>query len=91
MLAKRRIRRLVISGLVAHLCCETTARAAFVRGFAVVFAVDATAAYDAEFHLATLRNLAHGFATLATREEIVAALAPPATPASGATSAGDEE
>lgn len=83
-LRRRRIRQLVISGVVTHLCCETTARAAFVRGFGVIFAVDATAAYDAEFHLATLRNLAHGFATLATTGEVFSALAPQQAPATAA-------
>ncbi|MBD3237190.1 MAG: isochorismatase family protein [Candidatus Eisenbacteria bacterium] len=75
-LRRRRIRRLVIAGVVTHLCCETTARTAFVRGFEVILATDATAAYAPEFHLGSLRNLAHGFATLATTAEIEAALAP---------------
>lgn len=54
---------LVITGVMTHLCCETTARSGFVRGFRVWFAVDGTATYNMDYHLATLRNLAHGFAT----------------------------
>jgi isochorismate hydrolase len=55
-------RQLIICGVMAHLCCETTARAAFVRGFEVFFTVDATADYSLNFHKASLLNLAHGFA-----------------------------
>ena len=54
---------LVITGVMTHLCCETTARSGFVHGFRIWFTVDGTATYNMEYHLATLRNLAHGFAT----------------------------
>ena len=74
VLTEQDIRQVVITGVMTHLCCETTARSAFVRGFKVVFAVDGTATYSEEFHRATLLNLAHGFATLATVEEIIKSL-----------------
>jgi len=54
--------QVVICGVHTHLCCETTARSAFTRGFDVFFAIDGTATYNEEFHLASLRSLAHGFA-----------------------------
>ena len=54
--------QVVIGGVLTHLCCETTARSAFVRGFKVFFAVDGTATYQEDFHRATLLNLCHGFA-----------------------------
>ena len=65
------IKRVVITGVATHLCCETTARSAFVRGFEVTFPVDGTATYDADHHLATLLNLSHGFATMATVRSII--------------------
>lgn len=65
------VRQLVICGVMTHLCCETTARAAFVRGFEVIFPVDSTATYNAAFHLATLTNLAHGFAHLCLIADIL--------------------
>lgn len=65
---------LVICGLMTHLCCETTARAAFVRGFRVWFTVDATATYNSEFHLGSLRNLSHGFASPVLTAEVMAVL-----------------
>ena len=62
-LRDRDVERVVITGVATHLCCETTARSAFVRGFEVTFPVDGTATYDEHHHLATLLNLSHGFAT----------------------------
>ncbi len=63
----------VISGVMTHLCCETTARSAFMRGFEVFFAIDGTATYNESFHRATLLNLAHGFAIPVQVEEILSA------------------
>lgn len=67
------VKQVVVAGVMTHLCCETTARAAFVRGFEVFFLVDATASYRREHHMATLRNLGHGFATLVTTRQVQAA------------------
>lgn len=66
--------QVVVSGVMAHLCCETTARSAFVRGFEVFFAIDGTAAYTRELHQAALLNLSHGFAVPMLVGEILAAL-----------------
>ena len=49
---------------MTHLCCETTARSAFVHGYEVFFLVDGTATYNQDFHRASLMNLAHGVAVL---------------------------
>lgn len=62
LLRERGVRQVVISGVMTHLCCETTARSGFVRGFDVFFAVDGTATYNEAFHRAALLNLSHGFA-----------------------------
>jgi isochorismate hydrolase len=56
------IKQVVVTGVMTHLCCETTARSAFMRGFAVFFPVDGTATYNERFHRASLVNLSHGFA-----------------------------
>lgn len=61
-LNKQGITQIVITGVMTHLCCETTARSAFVRGFEVFCPVDATATYNFEFHRSTFINLSHGFA-----------------------------
>ncbi|MEW5827947.1 MAG: isochorismatase family protein [Chloroflexota bacterium] len=62
LLKARQVRQVVITGVMTHLCCETTARSAFVRGYEVFFTVDGTATYTEAFHRASLLNLAHGFA-----------------------------
>ncbi len=59
------VRELHICGVMTHLCCETTARAAFVRNYDPVMVADATATYHYDLHLGSLRCLAHGFARMA--------------------------
>ena len=68
------VHQLVVGGVHTHLCCETTARSAFVRGFDVFFTVDGTATYNEAFHRASLLNLAHGFAVPILCQEILSAL-----------------
>ena len=58
------IQDLVIGGVMTNLCCETTARDAFVRNYRVFFLADGTSTVSEDFHLATLTNLSYGFATL---------------------------
>jgi bifunctional isochorismate lyase/aryl carrier protein len=65
------VEQLVIGGVLTHLCCETTARSAFVRGYEVFFLVDGTATYQRDFHTGTLRNLAHGIAVLTTGDHLL--------------------
>jgi isochorismate hydrolase len=69
-LLKNQVCQVVISGVMTHLCCETTARAAFVRGFQVFFMVDGSATYTEAFHRASLLNLSHGFAVPVLTSEI---------------------
>lgn len=62
LLRSKDVSQVLICGVMTHLCCETTARSAFMRGFEVFFTVDGTATYNEQHHLATLFNLSHGFA-----------------------------
>lgn len=62
---------LIIGGVMTNICCETTARDAFVRDFRVFFLADGTSTVSEEFHLAALRNIAYGFATLLVCEQLV--------------------
>ncbi len=68
------IRQLVVCGVLTNLCCETTARSAFMRGFEVYFIKDGTATFSEEMHEAALLNLAYGFATLITMRDVVRGL-----------------
>lgn len=70
LLRHKKITQVLITGVMTHLCCETTARSAFVRGFKVFFTIDGTATENEEFHWATLLNLSHGFAISVLIEEI---------------------
>ena len=71
ILKENNIEQVVITGLMTHLCCETTARNAFMRGFEVFFVVDATATYTEELHLGTLRAISHGYGVCLSTEEII--------------------
>ncbi len=65
------VEQLIITGVMTHLCCETTARDAFARYFEVFFVMDGTATYTEDLHVGTLRAISHGFGVCVTVEEIV--------------------
>ena len=71
LLHEQHVSQVVICGVMTHLCCETTARSAFMRGFEVFFTVDGTATYTEAFHRASLLNLSHGFAVPVLVENIL--------------------
>jgi isochorismate hydrolase len=70
-LRSKGIKDLIISGVMTNLCCETTARDAFMRDYRVFFLIDGTATGKDDHHLATLRNLGYGFAYLMTCDELI--------------------
>jgi len=65
------IHQLVVTGIVTHLCVETTIRSAFMRGFFVFLPIDATASYAESFHHASLLNMCHGCAYPVLSNEII--------------------
>ena len=71
ILRAKGIQDLIISGVMTNLCCETTARDAFMRDYRVFFLIDGTATGKEDHHLATLKNLGYGFAYLITCEELI--------------------
>jgi bifunctional isochorismate lyase/aryl carrier protein len=71
ILIKNKIKKVFICGVVANLCCETTARSAFVRGYEVYFGIDTTAAYSFKHHIATLINISYGFGIPFMMEDLV--------------------
>jgi isochorismate hydrolase len=70
-LRSKGIKDLIISGVMTNLCCETTARDAFMRDYRVFFLIDGTATGKEDHHLATLKNLGYGFAYLMTCDELI--------------------
>ena len=71
ILRQNDIQTLIICGVMTNLCCETTLRAAFVKGFNAMMPVDATATYKKEFHTSTFINLSFGFCPVKTTSEIL--------------------
>ncbi len=66
------VKRLVLTGVMTHLCVESTARDAFMRDFEVFVVVDGTSAGDDDLHISSLRCLTDGFAIPVTTEEVLA-------------------
>lgn len=73
-----KVEDLVIAGVMTNLCCETTARDAYMRDYRVLIPADATGSVCEEMHLASLLNLAFGFAYVTTTDDIASQLNPPA-------------
>lgn len=71
ILKRKGVKQVVITGVMTHLCCETTARSAFMRGFDVFFVINGTATYNYKFHLSTVLNLSHGFAVPVLSENLI--------------------
>ncbi len=69
-----KVEDLVISGIMTNLCCESTARDAYFRDLRVFFLADGTGTICEEMHIASLMNLAFGFAYITTVDEIVKGL-----------------
>jgi nicotinamidase-related amidase len=66
-----KIEDLVISGLMTNMCCESTTRDAYYRDYRVFFLADGTGTINEEMHLASLLNLAFGFAYITTAEDVI--------------------
>lgn len=69
-----KVEDLVVSGVMTNMCCESTARDAYYRDYRVFVPADGTGTISEEMHLASLLNLAFGFAFVTTCEKIVAQL-----------------
>jgi isochorismate hydrolase len=65
--------QVLVCGVLTHMCCETTARAAFVRGFEVYAAADAMASHSEQTHVGSLLNQADSVAVVLSTAEVLAA------------------
>ncbi|UCE72963.1 MAG: isochorismatase family protein [Methanomassiliicoccales archaeon] len=74
ILIQNKIKTVVITGVMTHLCCETTAREAFMKDFEVYFVIDATATQNENLHLSSLRTLSNGFSIPVTTKKILSEL-----------------
>ncbi|NHJ38744.1 MAG: isochorismatase family protein [Asgard group archaeon] len=71
ILQNKQIEQVVITGLVTHLCVETTARSAFTRNYQVFLPIDCIASYNEEIHMRSLKAAAHGFGIPITSQELL--------------------
>jgi nicotinamidase-related amidase len=62
---------LVVTGVMTNICCETTTRDAFGKNYRVQFLCDATATSDADLQLATMKNIAFGFAPVVMTADVL--------------------
>ena len=78
LLKKHDIHKLIVMGLIAHTCVESTVRFAAELGYDVTLVKDATADFADEFMRATLvTNLPNYAGAIVTADEVVNALASP--------------
>jgi nicotinamidase-related amidase len=63
------ITRVVICGVMTHLCVDTTARHAFMLGFRPTVVSDACCSKLQEHHDGSLLALGHGFASIVTSDQ----------------------
>jgi ureidoacrylate peracid hydrolase len=66
-----KIEDIVITGIMTNMCCESTARDAYYRDYRVFFLADATGSINEEMHLASLLNLAFGFAFITIAKDMI--------------------
>ena len=78
-----KVEDVVVSGIMTNMCCESTARDAYYRDYRVFFLADGTGSICEEMHVASLLNLAFGFAHVTTGDAIVDRLNGGSSPGSG--------
>jgi ureidoacrylate peracid hydrolase len=69
-----KVEDLVISGIMTNMCVESTTRDAYYRDYRVLLPADATGSVNEEMHLASLLNLAFGFAWITDTQTILGQL-----------------
>ena len=69
-LKERGVRVLILVGVTAHLCVETSARDAFCKGFFPIVLADAVASWTSAQHLRALLAVADGIGLVATADDI---------------------
>jgi len=74
-LRRRGITTLVMCGISTNMGVESTARDAWERGYAIVFAEDAMASFDAAAHALAVKNIFVRLGRVRSTSEVLAALA----------------
>jgi ureidoacrylate peracid hydrolase len=66
-----KVATVIITGTATNVCCESTARSAFMRDYQVAFPSDANATFDLAMHEATLKNIDLLFGRVMTTGELM--------------------
>ena len=75
-LKRHGIQRLIVTGLIAHTCVESTVRQAVELGYDVTVVKDATADYAEEFmHAALVSNLPNYASAIVSTDEVINSIA----------------
>jgi nicotinamidase-related amidase len=83
-----KVEDVVVAGVMTNMCCESTARDAYYRDYRVFFLADATGTINEEMNLASLLNLAFGFAYVTTSDVISAQLSEASSHGEGISGGG---
>jgi isochorismate hydrolase len=75
ILEKNGYQRLVITGILTHICCESTARSAFENDYEVYLPIDCLASYNEDLHISSLKVAAHAFGIPTTSKKLLEVLA----------------
>jgi len=70
-LRSRGIEQVLVTGVLTHMCCETTARSAFCRGFEAYVVADGTATSSEDRHLCSLMAMADSVAVVMSASEVL--------------------
>jgi ureidoacrylate peracid hydrolase len=71
MLRSRKIKRVIISGVVTDICIESTARSSFDRDFETIIVNDAVTSTSKKLHNASLEILNRSFGTVVSLNELL--------------------
>jgi nicotinamidase-related amidase len=72
ILRYHQVNTVIITGTATNVCCESTARAAYMRDYLVAFPHDTNATFDEAMHQATLKNIDLFFGRVLSTEELIA-------------------
>jgi nicotinamidase-related amidase len=74
ILRNQSVETVIIIGTATNICCDSTARSAFMRDYQVAFLSDATATFDENMQAVTLQTMELAFGRVLTTDEVLAEL-----------------
>lgn len=74
ILRNQGVKTVIIVGTATNVCCDSTARSAFMRDYQVMFLSDATASFNDAMHEVTLQTMEMLFGRVMSTDEVLAEL-----------------